>query len=340
MSFTYLAYGLKIASDISLPGLAAADFPCPDLQLHTFTKPDWLDSTLNAPERLIYASEGPAGSGEPSFLLHSLGEEFFRLRYTDGAVFILDRGGTRLWGQWHEPCNVEDFTTYLVGPILGFVLRQRGITCLHASAIAIDGTAIALVGYRGAGKSTTAAAFALRGYGVLCEDVAALGERDGQFIMHSGYPRICLWKDSAAALLGSEDALPRLTPNWEKCFLSLEDQKRAFQAEPLRLSAIYIFAPRAAMPHAPFIDPLTPLQAFMELVQNTYMNFLLTRAHRATEFLFLSRLIDVVPVRRLTPHADPARMDQLCECILKDADHGASTRTNKTVRASTAIASA
>lgn len=306
------------------------------MALHAAGKPGWLRSALIAPERLVYASEGLAGSGEPSFLLHSLGEEFFRLHYTDGAVFILDREGTRLWGQWREPCTVEDFTTYLVGPVLGFVLRQRGITCLHASAIAADGRAVALVGYRGAGKSTTAAAFAMNGYGVLCEDVAALVAKDGRFMLHSGYPRICLWPDSAATLMGSADALPRLTPNWEKCFLSLEERGNLFQGEAMSLGAIYVLAPRSAVPHAPFIERLTPLQAFMELVQNTYMNFLLNREKRAAEFVFLSRLVDVVPVRRVTPHADPARIEQLCECILKDAADGA----GNSMRASAAIASA
>lgn len=317
MSFSYVAYGLKINSDIFLPGLSTAYGAKADLELHTASKPDWLDTAVASHERLVYASEGLAGSGEPSFLLHSLGEEFFRLHYTDGAMFILNREGTRLWGEWHAPCTVEDFTTYFVGPVLGFVLRQRGITCLHASAISINTRAVALVGYRGAGKSTTAAAFALRGHGVLCEDVTALGSQNGQFIVQSGYPRICLWADSATTLMGSSESLPRLTPNWEKCFLSLE-QGALFQQEALRLSAIYILAPRAAVPRAPFIEQLTPLQGFMELVQNTYMNFLLNREKRATEFEFLSRVVDAVPVRRVIPHADPARIAHLYECIVRD----------------------
>lgn len=319
MSSTYLAYGLKILSDIELPGLAAAHFAEADLTLSSASKPEWLFLALSAQERLVYASEGLAGSGEPSFLLHSLGPDFFRLHYTDGATFIVNREGTRLWGQWYGACTVEDFVTYLVGPILGFVLRQRGITCLHAGAVACDGRAIALVGYRGTGKSTTAAAFAFQGYGVLCDDVAALAKQEGCVIVYSGYPRICLWPDSAAALTGSADAFPRLTPNWEKCYLSLEEKGMQFQKGALPLGAIYVFAPRESVQHAPFIEPLTPLQAFMELVQNTYMNFLLSREKRAVEFMFLSHLVNAVTVRRVTPHADPARLERLCECIVKDA---------------------
>lgn len=336
MSFTYLAYGLKIRSDIALPGLAACNFTEPDLSLTASTVPEWAAVARRASERLVYASEGVAG-GEPSFLLHSLGEELYRLNYTDGAIFVVNREGTRLWGQWYGPCTVEDFVTYLVGPVLGFVLRQRGITCLHASAIAADGRAIALAGYRGAGKSTTAAAFAMRGYAVLCEDVAAIDAEDGRFIVHSGYPRICLWPNSVATLTGSADALPRLTPNWEKCFFSLEDRGALFQKEALQLGAIYVLGRRFEAPHAPFVERLTPLEGFMELVQNTYMNFLLDREKRATEFVFLSHLVDSVPVRRVTPHADSARIEQLCDCILEDVAN--LTETPARLRASAAAAS-
>lgn len=325
MSFTYLAYGLRIRSDICLAGLAPGEFDKADLEVHTRNRENCLPPTVS--ERLIYASEGLPGSGEPSFFLHSLGEKFFRLHYTDGAVFILDREGTRLWGEWYEPSTLEDFTAYLVGPILGFVLRQRGVTCLHASSIVQNGKAIALVGYKGSGKSTIAAAFALRGCGVLCEDIAAIDSKDGLFFIHSGYPRICLWPDSVAALWGSPDALPRIAPNWEKRFRPLEGGT-AFQAKPLPLAVIYVLSPRVAMPEAPRLERLTPLQGFMELVQNTYMNFLLTRENRATEFLFLSKLVDAVPVRRLTPHSDPARIQQLCDFILSDIENHARVRVD------------
>lgn len=116
-----------------------------------------------------------------------------------------------------------------------------------------------------------------------------------------------------------------LLPLVSKSLQPLED-KQAFQTQAVPLGVIYILGPRAAIPQAPFVERLTPLQAFMELVQNTYMNFLLTRETRAAEFLFLSHLVDAVPVRRITPHADPARLGQLCNCILRDIAEDADGR--------------
>ena len=53
-------------------------------------------------------------------------------------------------------------------------LRLRGVPALHASAVAVGGAALAVVGSAGAGKSTTAAARAARGHAVVADDVLAL----------------------------------------------------------------------------------------------------------------------------------------------------------------------
>jgi len=63
-------------------------------------------------------------------------------------------------------------------------------------------------------------------------------------------------------------------------------------------------------------------EALLALVQNTYMNWLLDGKQRALEFDFLSTLVTHIPVRRIIPHSDPARIVELCELIVTDAkDH-------------------
>jgi hypothetical protein len=39
---------------------------------------------------------------------------------------------------------------------------------------------------------------------------------------------------------------------------------------------------------------------------------------RAREFEVLTRVVGSVSVRHVTPHADPARISQLCDAILND----------------------
>jgi len=60
-------------------------------------------------------------------------------------------------------------------------------------------------------------------------------------------------------------------------------------------------------------------EVLLDLVQNTYMNWILDRAQRAAEFEVLAHLISRIPVRRVVPHRDPARIGALCDLILADA---------------------
>ena len=179
--------------------------------------------------------------------------KFCRLEYADGTQFWLNREGTEVWATWPENSTIEDTATYLLGPVLGRLLRLRGVTCLHASAVAFGEQAVAFVGPAGAGKSTTAAALALRGHAILSDDVVALAERDASFYVHPAYPYLCLWPESVQTIYGSADALPQLSANYEKRCLSLGKQELPFEERPLPLAAIYILGERRGDP-APVVQ--------------------------------------------------------------------------------------
>lgn len=120
-------------------------------------------------------------------------------------------------------------------------------------------------------------------------------------------------------LLGREDALPQLTPIWEKRYLELDGRRAKFADAKLPVGILYLFAPRSDDREAPRVEKIGPREALLELVQNTYMNWVLDREQRAKEFDTLCRLVQRVPVRRILPHAKPERIPALCELILQDA---------------------
>jgi hypothetical protein len=284
---------------------------------------------LTLPAVILSRRSEPAGSADPSFTLTQHGEaEGFELSYSDGARFVVDGAVRRVWGTYQPPLTADDMATYFLGPVLGFLLRWRNITCLHASGVEIGGRAVCFCGDAGYGKSTTAAALALRGLPVLAEDIVALEEGRGEFHAVPGYPRVCLWPESVSMLLGRADALPQLTPVWEKCYLELDGQRAKFSQTKLPLGVVYLFAPRSSDESAPRIEKLSPREALLELVQNTYMNWVLGRQQRANEFDTLSRLVQQVPVRRIVPHAEPEKIAGLCELILQDAPAVLSSPTN------------
>ncbi len=270
---------------------------------------------------LLYVSANLNGRGQPVLQVTKLaGGAYIGFFYEDGVRFAVRRDGREIWGDWPDDYSVEDAATYLVGPVIAFVLRLRGITCLHASAVAIDNNAIAVLGSAGAGKSTTAAAFALRGFPVLSDDVVALDDRGSRFLVQPGYPRVNLWPDSVRALFGSEDALPRITPTWEKRFLGLDQNGYRFQSEPLPLAAIYVLEAPDATVNATRMEERSGNEALLTLVANTYVNYLLDSEMRRRDFEVLGRLLTQVPVRSLKRRVASAQPLDLCDAIAQDAE--------------------
>jgi hypothetical protein len=318
----YRAYGLTFFSEYFIPGLLEIADPSsdPDVMFSYRDEPDWVRGARRLPRRPLRTLPAGQETADVALQLSAYGEqEYFEIVYSDGSEFLVDACATTIWGACPSPLVIEDLTTYLVGPVMGFILRRRNMTPLHASTVEIDGCAIALCGAGGSGKSTTAAALALRGAPVLCEDVSPMLEEGGNFSVLPGYPRVCLWPDAVKILLGSEESLPRITPTWEKCYLPLDGRRARFAVGPRPLSAVYFLEPRVNGSEAPRIDEIRPGEALMRLVQNTYMNMLLSRKQRAEEFDVLSRLAGSIAFRRVLPHSHGTKLGALCDLILEDA---------------------
>jgi len=317
----YRTYGISLVSNRPLPGAFAESSPSEpsNVVLSLGDQPDWIVGSIGQPVCLEFPAPEDLEPDSTFTLTSFRARDFFELSYSEGARFVIDRAATRIWGTWSSPLTIEDAATFLLGPVMGFVLRRRGTTALHASAIRIGGHAVVLCGESEAGKSTTVAALALSGFPVLAEDVSAIQQDAANFYIQPGYPRVCLWPDSVKILFGSADALSPLTPTWEKRFLPLDNDRAKFEPRRQPLGAIYTFAPRANEVRAPYIEPLSQRDALLELVQNTYMNWLLDRSQRAAELDLLTKIVSSVPVRRIVPHADPARLSTLRDLIASDA---------------------
>lgn len=190
-----------------------------------------------------------------------------------------------------------------------------GVLCLHASAVVVDEVAVALCGPGYSGKSTTAGAFAAAGFGVLADDMTALREDDGRLLALPAYDHLRVWENAEHILLGSSNALPRLTPTWDKRALRLRGQGWTFREEPARLGTVVLLAPRVHGSRAPRVDAVAPGEAFVAIAANTYANYLLDARMRAEEFASIERLMSNVAVLRATPHADPGRIGDLVNVI-------------------------
>jgi hypothetical protein len=320
VEFLYLVYGLRVRADHPIPGLVTEPHPATaEVRLWIDSTPNWAAALDGADWTPYFESEFKEEDGTPTLAVWTLARgEFWKFRYSDGKEFLLDSSGTQVCSKWPQSPAPGDLTRYLIGPILGILLRLRGLTCLHASSIVIRGRAVALAGLPGTGKSTAAAVFARRGFPVLADDIAVLRESGGEYLVEPGYPRLNLWPYSVESVFGAPEALPLITPNWDKRFLPLEDGQHAFERKARPLAAVYILAGRIEEQPPLAVSGLRTPDALLALIANTYANYILDARVRAPEFAFLGRVAGRVPVRRIAVPEGAGRIAELCDAILDD----------------------
>jgi hypothetical protein len=296
-----------------------------DLDVSLLGGAEWPAELLVAPEHVCYTDEETDEAGQPTLIVSQCGRDFYRLRYWDGSEFLVDRAGSRAWARWPAILPVGEILTCLFGPIAGFVLNLRGTPCLHASAVVIDGRAVAFLGHSGAGKSTTAAAFVRRGFAALTDDVLALERKLGalkpaeEYLVRPGHNVVRLAPDAVRALYGAEDALPHGGDTTDKRHLELTADGNRLPAGPVPLDAIYVLHERRPDLDRPVaIDDLKGHEALMALVARTFMNYVLDAGLRTRALDVFSRLAARVPVRKLTVRDDASDLGAVTDAILAD----------------------
>jgi hypothetical protein len=309
----YQIYGITLSSNQPLPILIPASTPTmTDVEVN-LTEGDLSD--LDKRE-LEYPSS------------------WYRRQKADGVYYCLslrDRkqnleveiapNGQKIWITWID-LPLAEVTALLIGCIMGTALRLQGKLCLHSSVVAVDNRAIAIIGTKGAGKSTTAAAFAKRGYPILADDIAVLTDCGGAFLVQPGYPRLRLWKSAVNALYGSSEGLARVFSQTDKHFVELNQDNASawcFHSQPLPLAAIYVLGERQQLLAAPRIEATIPQIGLMDLITHSYPQSLkLDRDRQATEFVKLGNLAKRVPIRLVDRKDDLNGVSQLCHDIVKD----------------------
>ncbi|MGH9718365.1 MAG: hypothetical protein ACRD4R_16780 [Candidatus Acidiferrales bacterium] len=321
MDFAYRIFGLLARSDRSLPGLktTADRIEKSDVSIHFDVSPPPNQGNAALAEEPIFVSSIRTESGEPSLRIWKIkGGALLRLDYFDGTQFWLDGQGREIWARWSDTSSFEDAASYLLGPVFGYLLRLRGITCLHASAVECGGRAAAFLGPEGAGKSTVAAALALRGHAAISDDIVALVEGDGGFYAAPAYPYLSLWPDSVEALYGAAGKFAAFSDNYAKKLFPLAAGDLRFAEKPALLNSIFLLGERSGDPSAPFVEEVEKRDALMSLVGNTYANLLLDEEMRAREFALLGRLVESARVRRLRAHENSSRIGALCGLIERE----------------------
>lgn len=185
--FFYRAFGLVVMSDIPLGGVIAIEPAPPSITV------------------VRSASSSPVELGADHFSFSADHQVLCWSRVGRFEICGLDR---------IEYCLCEGTDPSLasfpiLGPVFGLLLHLRGLLVLHASALLLETGSMILLGDKGAGKSTTAAAMMAAGMKLLSDDLAVIGlGSSGVFTLFPAFPQIKLTENSLAGLEQSVFGLP------------------------------------------------------------------------------------------------------------------------------------
>lgn len=167
MSYGYTQCGLRIRSEIELPLPLVSD-DASDVVVRW--GPDIGDSHERPPGDVIAVYEA---DGTRWYTATSTGSGFL-IRFRDCGEFVISSDLTEVVIRRDPAGRVELLPILMAGTVSAFVLALRGHTVLHASAVALDGSALAFVGQSGRGKSTIAALLCAEGAGLVTDDVLTI----------------------------------------------------------------------------------------------------------------------------------------------------------------------
>jgi hypothetical protein len=319
----YWLFGLHVDAHPAVPGLVPFES---DLRPDVVYRLEAVDNTRSSADAPLGAPWYQSAwrdnlTGGPGLRIYrSAIDGSFLFVYADGVEFLIDAAGDRVVGRMPPNATIADMATYLTGPVLGFLLRIRGVVALHASVVEVADSAVAFVGDAGAGKSTTAAMFVELGHRIITEDLAALSYEKGRVMVRPGCAEIALWPDAVSLLYGSSEALPHFSPGWNKRRLDLT-ARRAFVDRPLPLGAVYLLEPRSVAPAAPRVSPVSVRHAMVQMLGNIYGNQLLHEELRTSELDTIHHLAATVPIKTATADRDGTSLGRFCSLILDDLRH-------------------
>jgi hypothetical protein len=207
-------------------------------------------------------------------------------------------------------------------------LESRGVTVLHASAVARGDRVAAFLGPSGVGKSTLCAELVGAGWGFVADDGLALEEDDrGAWRCLPGPPWLRLWPSALEGRLGIPAAeLPRVHETLEKRRLAVGGPDTTPLAGDLTLAAVYLLD-RAAEEGGGAQDLDLPAcsrgEALVRLVEHSLAAAPLAALGLAGERLDrLARLASGVEVRRLRLPAGEEAAHRVREVLLAGVGGG------------------
>jgi hypothetical protein len=314
--YYYAVYGLRLVSNVPLPGLPVQTAQQVDVEVDFAGGVTEREETTGAVLLCRHGVETLWRTSDGAWLVRLTGVR------RNTVEFLLAADGARIHVSWTPGVAIQNLPPLVQNMALGACLLRRGVLSLHASAVLAPHGALLILGASGNGKSSTTAALLARACRLLTDDIAALDIRADHVWVQPGYPGIRLWPDTAAALGFAPEALPTVFRNTsvvgDKRFLDVHHIPGAFHPAPAPVQAIYILGARRADLDTPLLAPLSTKQAIPHLMANIYGAYRLDASMYAWALPQCIRLAQVCRIVSVIPTARLTALPGLAQALLSD----------------------
>jgi hypothetical protein len=238
------------------------------------------------------------------------------LRWPSLFEFVVSGDGSHVAAGHLENASSESFQSYLLGWVLSFALVKQGYEPLHATAVVVDGKAVAFLGTSGQGKSTLAASFLHAGYKLLTDDLLLIREVDGVLCGFPGPPRIKLFPHIAERFLPQKLPLGPMNPDSDKIMIPLAGHELYEHPAPMHG---FVVLDEVEMPGgSPQLEPLSPHQSFLALVAATFNDQLRAADRLQRQFRLSAYWTERLSVRRARYPRTLSALAKVRQSILRE----------------------
>ena len=309
----YVYADITLFSTFPMAGLLAAvserKNQSPDLTFQI------MESPPPGPATIDWIHHWYTTSGDISISLARI-DKGFLLRFPSLADFVIDAAVYSI-GAWAVPGTDEETVRHLLlDQILPRVLAYKGRLVLHASAVSVEGQAIAFVGETGWGKSTLAASLHLSGYPLLTDD-GLLIKTEGDCVKAlPSYSGLRLWSQSINALFKELPSCKAMASYSEKNRVRLPKNNKT---DPIELTALFILGEPAleAETGSIKVSSLSQRDACMELVRNSFQLDVSNHKQVTGLFTAASSVAERLPVFTLSYPRDFSCLPAVHDVILQ-----------------------
>lgn len=218
-----------------------------------------------------------------------------RLQFDDTGTFdVTDDGAVITWfpnaGSDRELVRVD-----ILGRVLAVATHERGLLCLHGSAVSIGGQGVAFLAPKGSGKSTLALTLTSKGARLLTDDTLPVDPDKVE--AHPGVHSVRLWDDAAQRFGAMGDWRVGLSD--KRTFDTLPET--FLQHDPVPLAALYELIPMTSLAGGALVrrTRLTGAEGAVTLMTHSKLGALMGGAESLRVFDRCAALASRLPVYRL-----------------------------------------